>query len=300
MSKLPHQRLWIRLFATKDDKTEPGLGMLIVYLMNDRSPSFGYPWGSLGTYISCGKPQQQQTNTSSSQKLIVYRLKSKAKNHTPSPTERNTRITNSEMVQHYRVPCLAELRIPRGEKVPSSLDIIVDSETATLAYLRRQILEKLESKNVTLLAMRIGDGVIDGTKTTDDTLLNNFLAINPHRKIVCEVTISTSHAISDMTAGEYAACGAAAATGGAYGTGTCVGILHAVGLQAAGPLVGSPAASLMSYLGSVSAPSVFSTCQSIAMAGFGPVGVAVTTVGGAAVVGGLAYGAMNVYKNKTN
>nr|KAI7949457.1 hypothetical protein MJO28_008278 [Puccinia striiformis f. sp. tritici] len=133
------------------------------------------------------------------------------------------------MVQVHFMPCLVDLEIPCGEGFLSSLAITVDSEPATIAYLRHQILKELESKNVTFLAMCFGYRQIDMIKTPDSTLLKNILGINQHPKIVFEVKFNTCNGTTERNAGALAGV-----VGAAAGPVISTGITKAVELQAAG------------------------------------------------------------------
>ncbi|KNE93788.1 hypothetical protein PSTG_12891 [Puccinia striiformis f. sp. tritici PST-78] len=152
------------------------------------------------------------------------------------------------MVQVHFMPCLVDLEIPRGERFLSSLAITVDSEPATIAYLRHQTLKELESKNITFLAMCFGYRQIDMIKTPDSTLLKNILGINQHPKIVFEVKCNTCNGTTERNAGALAGV-----VGAAAGPVISTGITKAVELQAAGVLVGSPAAAWMASIGAAQA-----------------------------------------------
>ncbi|KAA1092950.1 hypothetical protein PGT21_018882 [Puccinia graminis f. sp. tritici] len=180
------------------------------------------------------------------------------------------------MVQHHRVECTVDVRIPHGTIVPSRLDIFVDSETATVAYLGRQILEKLKCENVTLAAVFFEKEFFDASKN-QDILLKNVLekGNNQHRYIVFDVHLKVSnpeyYTIRDVCA---------TAAGAACSPMIFLGVLNAAGFQAAGVAAGSGAAIWASWIGAVSSGSVFATFQSIAAAGFGPIGLATTSVVG--------------------
>ncbi|EFP84484.2 uncharacterized protein PGTG_10204 [Puccinia graminis f. sp. tritici CRL 75-36-700-3] len=188
------------------------------------------------------------------------------------------------MVQHHRVVCLVDVQIPHGTKVPSRLDIFVDSETATVAYLGRQILEKLKCENVTLAAVFFEKEFFDASKN-QDILLKNVLekGNNQHRYIVFDVHLKVSnpkhYTIRD---------GCATAAGAAYGSTMFLGVLNAVGFQATGIAAGSYAAMWMSWIGAVASGSVFATFQSVAAAGLGPIGLAITSVVGGLVGFGIS------------
>ncbi|KAI7956402.1 hypothetical protein MJO29_007801 [Puccinia striiformis f. sp. tritici] len=82
------------------------------------------------------------------------------------------------MVQVHFVPCLVDLEITHGERVPTSLAISLDSETVTIG-LGHQIVKELESKNITLLALCFGFREIDMIKTPDNTLLRRAVGLGP-------------------------------------------------------------------------------------------------------------------------
>ncbi|KAJ3317284.1 hypothetical protein HDV06_001804 [Boothiomyces sp. JEL0866] len=69
-----------------------------------------------------------------------------------------------------------------------------------------------------------------------------------------------------------------------------IGVLAAVGFGASGPVAGSIAAGIQSYIGSVAAGSTFAACQSIGMAGLSAGATAVTSAVGAGVGVGIGLG----------
>ncbi|KAI7949360.1 hypothetical protein MJO28_008181, partial [Puccinia striiformis f. sp. tritici] len=139
-------------------------------------------------------------------------------------------------------------KIPCGGRVPPSLAITADSETATIAYLHHQILEELGSMNITFPAKCLGYRQINMIKTPDNMLLKNILGINQHPKIVFEVKFKTCNGTTERNAGALAAI-----VGAAAGPVISTGIIKAMGFQAAGILAGSPAAAWMVSIGAVQA-----------------------------------------------
>ncbi|KAI7952461.1 hypothetical protein MJO29_008092 [Puccinia striiformis f. sp. tritici] len=158
--------------------------------------------------------------------------------------------------------------IPCGGRVPPSLAITADSETATIAYLHHQILEELGSMNITFPAKCLGYRQINMIKTPDNMLLKNILGINQHPKIVFEVKFKTCNGTTERNAGALAAI-----VGAAAGPVISTGIIKAMGFQAAGILAGSPAAAWMVSIGAVQAGSLVAVFQSIGAVGLGPLGI---------------------------
>ncbi|POW21214.1 hypothetical protein PSHT_02649, partial [Puccinia striiformis] len=177
------------------------------------------------------------------------------------------------------VPCLYDLKIPCGGRVPSSLAITADSETQQL---------QLESKNITFLAMPFGYRQIDVIKTPD-MLLKNILGINQHPTIVFE----GKHGAKDLTPPQgchprkihltlaVISTGTTERNAGTLAAGLVIftGIIKAVGFQAAGVLVGSPAAAWMASIGAVQVGSLAVLLQSMGAVGLGPLGIVLSGAG---------------------
>ncbi|KNE98053.1 hypothetical protein PSTG_08728 [Puccinia striiformis f. sp. tritici PST-78] len=168
----------------------------------------------------------------------------------------------------FEVKFTACNEIPCGGRVPPSLAITADSETATIAYLHHQILEELGSMNITFPAKCLGYRQINMIKTPDNMLLKNILGINQHPKIVFEVKFKTCNGTTERNAGALAAI-----VGAAAGPVISTGIIKAMGFQAAGIRAGSPAAAWMVSIGAVQAGSLVAVFQSIGAVGLGPLGI---------------------------
>ncbi|POW07380.1 hypothetical protein PSTT_08318, partial [Puccinia striiformis] len=147
---------------------------------------------------------------------------------------------------------------------------------------------ELESKNITFLAMPFGYRQIDVIKTPD-MLLKNILGINQHPTIVFE----GKHGAKDLTPPQgchprkihltlaVISTGTTERNAGTLAAGLVIftGIIKAVGFQAAGVLVGSPAAAWMASIGAVQVGSLAVLLQSMGAVGLGPLGIVLSGAG---------------------
>ncbi|POV95761.1 hypothetical protein PSTT_16046 [Puccinia striiformis] len=187
------------------------------------------------------------------------------------------------------VPCLVKLRIPHGESVPSSFSFPVDSETTTVADLKRSVIVEVESQNATLLGMYSGDTQIDTTENEDGDLLRDVLKLNTEREMICQVEFR----VVDGNSNDLLAAGGAL-VGAAAGPVLVQASVAAVGFGGGGIVAGTPAAAFMaSYGGSVAAGSMCAVLQSVGAVGLALGGTVVAAGVGGIVLYGVTRSLMN-------
>ncbi|KAH9452914.1 hypothetical protein Pst134EB_033525 [Puccinia striiformis f. sp. tritici] len=192
------------------------------------------------------------------------------------------------------VPCLVKLRIPHGESVPSSFSFPVDSETTTVADLKRSVLVEVESQNATLLGMYSGDTQIDTTENGDGDLLRDVLKLNTEREMICQVEFR----VVDGNSNDLLAAGGAL-VGAAAGPVLVQASVAAVGFGAGGIVAGTPAAAFMaSYGGSVAAGSMCAVLQSVGAVGLALGGTVVAAGVGGVVLYGVTRSLMSGRQSK--